>query len=349
MQTDGNLCIYPREGVQNPVWCSGTASGTSARYAYFLPPFSYGREFGFVLSNSQGQMVWGKFGKPLILDSAYILVPGSYLDRLNPNKNSLTIGKFITNGRDYLAMGIDGAIRLHKDWQGQTTKWISPIPTSEGPYTFGFQEDSNICLKGSNQNQNPTFCTGIKSNAPRYIHIPLLDSFNESFWAWVSYDSINVLSSGYFNLPSDKRFTKNPHISTPFYGVVNSDIDFGFVDYGQNKLAPNGGFLGISKRFNTIRRLSPETRVAGNCYMFPLNDIVPYGYQTYGTWADTSIKLIAQSMTAPCYARDGPKPTDLPPVELIAGVGFEYAFAGTGYNSLIFIDSNGKMLNHFDI
>ncbi|KAN0043066.1 hypothetical protein ACTA71_010701 [Dictyostelium dimigraforme] len=332
LQTDGNLCIYPHETNPDPVWCSGT-SGNNGRYFTFIPPFSYGREFGMVITDAKYQMVWGRFGKTLFLDAAYVLIPGSYLDKLNPNKNTLYSNQFITNGRFVFLNHI--------------IIWNTNKPTSSqvGPYSFKIQEDSNVCVKSSVATQDAIFCTGIQSNNARYVHIPLLDYSNDTYWGWVTYDTINVLSYAQFNVPSglneySKKFSPSfvaRSINFEMGGITNAhayhirDFKYGFPI--------SGGFLAFSRLYNTVRRLGNDLGLPGEVM----------GFSYYTEWTDTSLIIMAKPILSyNCYEWLE-TPQKIKVKEIIVGPTLQYAVASVGYNSFFLLDDNGKMLYHFDI
>ncbi|KAN0043064.1 hypothetical protein ACTA71_010699 [Dictyostelium dimigraforme] len=356
LQTDGNLCIYPHETNPNPVWCSGPVVvmvDISHLFHRFLM-----EEFGIVITEAKYQMVWGRFGQTLFLDAVYALIPGSYLDKLNPNKNTLYSNQFITNGRDYLVLGQDGILRLNQKnfLPNPSLKWNTNKPTSSqvGPYSFKIQEDSNVCVKSSVATQDAIFCTGIQSNNARYVHIPILENNREfypvPFWGWVTYDTNSILSFAQFGSPDEsfiKKFTNFYPLRNEKFGVYAGSSDLGHI-YTVERDTVNGGFLAYSILYNTTRRLGNDIGISGYCKTDLLNDIIPGGYSFKMHWSNTSFIITATPELGYCYEWLE-TPSIITVAEIVVGPTLQYAVATLGYNSFFLLDDNGKMLYHFDL
>ncbi|EGG15632.1 hypothetical protein DFA_10474 [Cavenderia fasciculata] len=99
IQADGNLCVTLASGSVTPTYCTYT-QGLGGTMVNLLQPGAYGREWGIVITNPAGKMVWGRFGQAQ--SNRIALIPGSFLDMLDPNNFQLKSGQFITNGRDYI-------------------------------------------------------------------------------------------------------------------------------------------------------------------------------------------------------------------------------------------------------
>ncbi|EGG16733.1 hypothetical protein DFA_07711 [Cavenderia fasciculata] len=190
LQGDGNLCIAPiMSGAAT--YCTYTQN-LGATMVNILQPGAYGREWGIVMTNAAGKMVWGRFGAAQ--SNRIALIPGSFLDTLDPNNREIKSGQFITNGRDYLSASLEVSDMT------MTIYFTNRSPRSSNPFTqwrVDYRNSNYVtaalevttkgacihgvnaagskslgwCIDGANTNDYPTM---------RYLQIPPPGSHSEN-------------------------------------------------------------------------------------------------------------------------------------------------------------------------
>ncbi|EGC33316.1 hypothetical protein DICPUDRAFT_80916 [Dictyostelium purpureum] len=186
LKTDGNLCVKLSANDQLSTWCT-LSNGFGGQYLNILPGGSYGRKWGIVIQNTQGLMVWGRFGPAISTIGIMPLIPGNYIDRMGLYTSLNSTKNFITNGRDYLmashgdfAMGLYIDTNPHLYPNNKTWYFSKPTPTST--YNVIIQSDTNVCINDINTNTN-IWCNMEHGQSQRYIVMPLP---NDEQGGWVT-------------------------------------------------------------------------------------------------------------------------------------------------------------------
>eukprot|EP01133_Synstelium_polycarpum_P011468 gene11468-13367_t len=174
LQGDGNLCV--NNANNQPVWCAGSHF-LGGIYLNLLPTGNpYNVEWGLVLQNVMGKMVWGRFSPGQNGNAP--MIPGSFLDMMDQDNHILIDGQFITNGRDYFFIDINGVAQLttgnpRRDELNlkvavfKSTKIQSPIS-----YAYAFNlSDTNACV--TNTKTSAVLHCLESFRGVRYLSLPL--------------------------------------------------------------------------------------------------------------------------------------------------------------------------------
>ncbi|KAF2073749.1 hypothetical protein CYY_004951 [Polysphondylium violaceum] len=213
MHSSGRLCIGDMVGPS--LWCAPNTSDRGATTFHLLPPGSYGKEWGMVLQNAAGKVVWSQFGQSIQTDSPYNLIPGTFLDGSNEYaQNYLLETQHITNGEDTLIMNQGGVLafgNLDEEY------FISSTPGSiAGPYVF-WLESGNACARsytGSPPNITPQtryWCIAPADYSGRYLSIAQVDNG----WGLILQDQDLNIVWGKIKIPSESSsYLKEPKVWT---------------------------------------------------------------------------------------------------------------------------------------
>eukprot|EP01132_Coremiostelium_polycephalum_P005999 gene5999-7473_t len=119
--------------------------------------------WGFIITNENGSMVWGKFetSNDLVVNA----IPGSFLNSLFSFQAKLEMNHFITNGRDYLFMSPNGGLVLmNGNPFHESSKILITLLgnyNKPGPNYYALLiTDGNICIYSDGNVRNCLFESG---------------------------------------------------------------------------------------------------------------------------------------------------------------------------------------------
>ncbi|EFA80184.1 hypothetical protein PPL_07006 [Heterostelium album PN500] len=273
MKNDSNLCVV---ASGTDYWCSNSQK-LGGRYFTVLQEGAYNRDWGIVILNDDFQMVWGRFGEQRGFRVS--LIPGSYLDSKSSN-NKLSVGQFITNGRDYFTVteeGFGAMILGNPFTSGKERRVILTHPVGSTRYRYTLNLENGTLVLYTNDTRYQPFVQKYWVGGGRYLQLPIpRDVDCSSDWAMVSRNELGKVLYGFFNNPLESQ-DENSYLSES----KNGDWD------GQRPLRSN--FLIAEVWPNVTRERTLRTERRAFC-SFNMRCAKYYGYPDVIWSADEFVK-----------------------------------------------------------